>query len=401
MRVLICCQADLRGPSEKQAFGFAERMAALGSPVLLALHGDPASAAAQGLRIPSRMSVAAYGFRGPWPDRSFLRRVREFAPEVVYAFSPRRRALSASLAASRAAGGAPLAVHYEDDEWSLLAGREGEPVARRLLRAAGRRAAPLVPGRWPFVDPGAERLVRERARGLDAIVPALAGEVERRLGRECAVLLPVLPELPEAAAAPWPAGLEGRPVVAYTGNVFGPHLEDFDLLLRALARLSPRIPGLALVHAGDVAPRFDLAGRARAAGLGPGALHRLGPLPLAQVPGLLRRADVLVQPGHPSDFNRLRLPSKLQAYLASGTPTVTFACGFGELLGDGEEALLTRTGDPEELAAAIERCLTDGELAARLRAGGPAAARRLFDPERNTRALLEHLAACAATAPAR
>jgi glycosyltransferase involved in cell wall biosynthesis len=108
------------------------------------------------------------------------------------------------------------------------------------------------------------------------------------------------------------------------------------------------------------------------------------------VPALLRRADVLLQPGPPSDFNRLRLPSKMQAYLASGRPTVTFAVGFAELLEDREEVVKTHTGDPSELADRVEEVLDDGALRARLEHGGPAAAARLLDPARNTDALLAH-----------
>lgn len=108
---------------------------------------------------------------------------------------------------------------------------------------------------------------------------------------------------------------------------------------------------------------------------------------MADVPTLLRSVDVLLQPGAPSEFNRLRLPAKLALYLASGTPTVTFATGFGELLADRREALLTRTAGPTELAARIAELLEDAALRDTLARGGPCAARRLFDRERNTRAL--------------
>jgi glycosyltransferase involved in cell wall biosynthesis len=104
----------------------------------------------------------------------------------------------------------------------------------------------------------------------------------------------------------------------------------------------------------------------------------------------MRRADVLVQPGAPSEFNRLRFPSKLPAYLASGTPTVTYAAGPGELFEDRVEVLKTHTGEPEELADRMREVLDDGRLREKLARGGPAAAARLFHPERCTDALLEY-----------
>jgi len=102
---------------------------------------------------------------------------------------------------------------------------------------------------------------------------------------------------------------------------------------------------------------------------------------------------VLVQPGRPTEFNRLRLPSKLQAYLASGRPTVTYATGLEELLTDREEVLFTRTGDPAELSARLGDVLTDEALRARLEYGGPRAAKRLFDADANAARIAEHFRA--------
>jgi glycosyltransferase involved in cell wall biosynthesis len=110
---------------------------------------------------------------------------------------------------------------------------------------------------------------------------------------------------------------------------------------------------------------------------------------------------VLLQPGAPTEFNRLRLPSKLQAYLASGTPTVTFAVGFGEQLEDRREALKTYTAEPGELADRIVEVLEDEQLRACLAVGGPAAARRLFDPGTNTDKLEAHYRAVQSKAAGR
>ncbi|MGI8728234.1 MAG: glycosyltransferase family protein [Solirubrobacterales bacterium] len=125
-------------------------------------------------------------------------------------------------------------------------------------------------------------------------------------------------------------------------------------------------------------------------GMSPGSAIEVGNLPYERVPPLLRAGKILLQPGHPTKLNRLRLPSKLQSYLASGTPTITFAFGCGELLRDREEVLKTYSPAAEELATRIAELLGDEPLYERLADGGPRAARSLFDPEVNARRIVAH-----------
>jgi glycosyltransferase involved in cell wall biosynthesis len=71
------------------------------------------------------------------------------------------------------------------------------------------------------------------------------------------------------------------------------------------------------------------------------------------------------------------IPNKAFQALACGTPLVTADTPAArELLVDGESALLVPPGDPEALAAALERLAGDPELAARLAASGHAVYRR-------------------------
>jgi len=179
-------------------------------------------------------------------------------------------------------------------------------------------------------------------------------------------------------------------VVVYTGAVYGAHLSDFLILLRAVAILRQRGIDVGIVHSGHRARRITPAAMLKEARLDPGAAQFLGYVPSSLLFRLLRAGDVLVQPGAPTAFNRLRLPSKLQAYLASGTPTVTFATGFGEMLQDRIEVLKTHGPSPQELADRIAEVLADQGLASVLSAGGPRAAERLFDRDRNTGALIAY-----------
>lgn len=380
MRILLLCGAGFDGPSEKQALGLAQALMARGHAVAVAIPDD-----AQG---PERETVGhslpeilRWSFRGREPSAPFREAAARFAPDVVHLFAPRRPL----VALARALGSPAWVVHFEDDEWGLARSDRGDGFIRRVARIALRTASMLRPALWQYATEHDLERVRRHAAVLEALTPALAMHVEERLGRPCSVVLPVLPELAPAAVVE--TQQRSARTLIYTGAVFAPHLPDFLILLRALALLHREGHAVRLIHAGRVSPRFPPSWLLQQAALPADAIEFLGDLPLTRIPDLLRSGDVLVQPGAPSAFNRLRLPSKLQAYLASGRPVVTFAAGFGELLRDGEECVLTRTGEPRELAAAIARILDDPELRDRLGAGGASAAERLFNRDANAAAM--------------
>jgi hypothetical protein len=87
---------------------------------------------------------------------------------------------------------------------------------------------------------------------------------------------------------------------------------------------------------------------------------------------------VLVQPGRPNEFEEYRFPAKLTEFLATGRPVVLPRVSVGRWLEDGEECLLLNRGDALEIAAAIDRVLSDAPLRARLSAGARAFAERSF-----------------------
>jgi colanic acid/amylovoran biosynthesis glycosyltransferase len=94
----------------------------------------------------------------------------------------------------------------------------------------------------------------------------------------------------------------------------------------------------------------------------------LGPLPQEQVLERYRRAAVYCLPCVVAGSgDRDGLPTSVLEAMALGVPVVTTAVsGLPEAVIDGETGLVVPQHDPEALAAAIERLLTDGELASRL-----------------------------------
>jgi hypothetical protein len=114
LRVVLVCQGDLGGASEKQALGFAEQLTARGHPVMLSLRGDPATVTREGADRVQNLTVRFHSFRGPRLARADVDAVRAFNPTLVHAFNPRVGTLVAARAYARAAA-APLFVHWEDD----------------------------------------------------------------------------------------------------------------------------------------------------------------------------------------------------------------------------------------------------------------------------------------------
>jgi glycosyltransferase involved in cell wall biosynthesis len=391
LRILFVCGADFRAPSEKQVLAFAEVLTRRGHEVAVSIGGDLASVGEEGAQSLERFQAWRHTFRGPRLAPSALAACSAFRPTLVHAFNPRLPVVRATSAYSELTG-APAFVHFEDDEWGLAGQRAGASLGRRAARRAARALRALQPSLWPLADESSLAWAERQAVAADALTPVLARHVEERLGRSCAVILPPVSGLGTTDRPPsrneLPLG-DGS-VVAYTGGIFGAHSEDFLIALRAVGRLRAEGREVRLVQTGRVARRFAAGRLARDAGIPPAAVSLLGYRPAAEVEELMSRAHVLVQPGAPSEFNRLRFPSKLAAYLASGTPTVTFAVGPGELFEDRVEVLKTHTGEAGELADRIAEVLDDGELRERLSRGGPAAAARLFDPNRCADALLEH-----------
>ena len=91
-----------------------------------------------------------------------------------------------------------------------------------------------------------------------------------------------------------------------------------------------------------------------------------------ELPGWFHAADSFVFPSVNEGWGLVILEA-----LAAGLPVVASDIEvFQEFLTDGEDAVLTAAADPASLAQGMARVRDDSELARRLRANGPATARR-------------------------
>ena len=161
-----------------------------------------------------------------------------------------------------------------------------------------------------------------------------------------------------------------RPYLLHLGTL-EPRKGVADLVV-AFDRLSGDRPELELILAGGTGWKAGPVMQSVAKARSRERIRRLGYVPDADVPALLRRARAVVYPSLEEGFG---LPA-LEA-LACGTPLVTTSgTSMAELAGDS--ALLVPPGEPYALAAAIETAISGhapGELSRR-RADGLAVAAR-------------------------
>lgn len=145
------------------------------------------------------------------------------------------------------------------------------------------------------------------------------------------------------------------------------------LLVEAMARLVPRDPTwrLLLVGAGPEQERL----RARVDELDLGDHVELtGAVQATGIPTLLHRMDVATAP-YPCAEDCYFSPLKVYEYLAAGLPVVASAVGvLPDLLAGGELGRLTRPGDVEDLARALEELRADPARRADLRDAARSAA---------------------------
>jgi glycosyltransferase involved in cell wall biosynthesis len=232
------------------------------------------------------------------------------------------------------------------------------------------------------------RAIRVAARRADAVVCVSATTAER-LAEVCPVSAPVVVaphgvdhrrfSPGEAEAGADDGALRGlgldpdRPMILFVGTM--EPRKNVPALVRAFERIADAHPDAVLVLAGQRGWGADEVERAvLAAERHLDRIVRTGYVPDQAVPALLRKAAVVAYPSLAEGYG---LPA-LEA-LACGAPLVTTSgTAMAELAGDA--ALLVPPGDTEDLAAALDAVLSDGDgrVAERRRLGLAVAAARTW-----------------------
>jgi glycosyltransferase involved in cell wall biosynthesis len=159
-------------------------------------------------------------------------------------------------------------------------------------------------------------------------------------------------------------------VIGFVGSLKDWH--GIETLLESFRTLRQGAPDCHLLIVGNGPMRGWIDGYVRGSRLD-GAVTVTGWLSHDSLPGLIQRMDVAVAP-YPMLEGFYFSPLKLYEYLAVGKPVAASAIGqVREVIADGVTGLLACPGDPDDLAAKIDRLHRDSDLRRTL---GQAAARR-------------------------
>ncbi len=205
------------------------------------------------------------------------------------------------------------------------------------------------------------RWAARRSSRLVAVSESTARFLEEHLDLPEGAVLTVVNGVPERKGSAEPVRRElhlgeDERLVLSVGNLYP--VKGHDVLVRAAAELARRRPELRwrVAVAGRGEEEDELQSLAAELGIA-GRLELLGYR--ADVADLLAAADVFVLPSRSEG-----LPLALLEAMFAGLPIVASNVGgIPEVVEDGEEALLVPVEDAGALAGALERLLTDVELA--------------------------------------
>jgi glycogen(starch) synthase len=211
----------------------------------------------------------------------------------------------------------------------------------------------------------ADRLERRAARQADVVV-CPSHLLERRL-RDSGWLdgRSVVEVRTPVAGDAWsglPPADRTEPIVLSVGRL--EHAKGLDVLIDALAKLTPDIPGLQLVLVGRAGGRMKgqtypdfLAERAANLGV---ACTFAGELPAVELRGFYARARVVAMASRFDSWGNVALEA-----LAAGRPVVcTTGTGVSELVGRLDPAAIAPVDDPARLAESLRRYLVSPAVAA-------------------------------------
>ncbi|MGE4552766.1 MAG: glycosyltransferase family 4 protein [Desulfovibrionaceae bacterium] len=260
--------------------------------------------------------------------RALRRALAGFAPDVAVAFMEQTGVLT-SLACRGT--GIPVICCERTTPGAYSPGRIWE-ILRRL------------------VYPAAAAVTFQTARAAAAL-PWLGG-------KSVVIPNPVAPAPPPGPAPDLP-----QPLVMAVGRL-APE-KQFDVLLRAFARLAPTHPDWSLALVGEGPERAALEALARDLGV-TARVQFTGRVD--NVADHLRRAELFALSSRFEGF-----PNALCEAMACGVPAVAFdcPCGPGEIIRHGVDGLLAPAGDEAAFTAALDRAMGDPGLRAALAARAP------------------------------
>jgi glycosyltransferase involved in cell wall biosynthesis len=265
-------------------------------------------------------------------------------------------------------------------EWYSLYGLAGLRLARRFRKPLVLEVDALLIEEYTGLH--GIRLGRLRAAGASACLRAnlsaasriivrsrVMAEVLQRnwgVGLRRIAVIPCALDLDKFRGLPRPDPDGRPPTVMFLGSLQPWH--GCDVLLEAFAALVGSGSAAQLSIIGDGKQRSKLAAQAATLGL-EGRVTFHGSVSHERIPVLLSQATVTVAPYPQLAVPFYFSPMKLFEYMGAQTAIAASRIGqIGEVLTDGESALLVRPGDAQDLARALRRLLDEPALRKRLAA---------------------------------
>ena len=275
------------------------------------------------------------------------RELRAFRPQVIVASDP-FVGVAARIGRALAGSDAKLVVevHGDPSTFTRAYGSSARRVVARLADATARSGI-------------------RRADATRALSHFTSSIVEGVTGRPATACFPTWSDLGAYHDAP-PVAVPAARRVVFVGAL--ERYKNVDGLAAAWRRVVSRLPEATLVVIGDGSRRAVVD--ALVADLPANVVHqpRLGP---ERVAAELDEARALVLPSWPEGLGRV----VLEAFARGRAVVATDGGGIPDMATDDRDALLVAPFDTDGLVAALERMLTDDELARRL----GAAARETYE----------------------
>ncbi len=268
-----------------------------------------------------------------------------FRPDILHAHSPVLNALPALWVGRRRR----IPVVYEVRAlWEDAATDHGTTTARSARYRASRALETLALRRADHITTICEGLRSEIAgRGIASdritVIPNAVDTSEFRFGAE-----------PDPALRK-KLRLEGKTVIGFAGSFYA--YEGLDLLIEAIALMTPRWPDLRVLLVGGGPQERALKALAAERGLSERVIFT-GRIPHADVHRYYELIDLLAYPRHRMRLTEIVTPLKPLEAMAQGRMFVASDVGgHRELVRDGETGFLFPAGDAQALAQTIESIL--------------------------------------------
>ena len=382
MKIVFVNNLDFSTPSGMHIFHLANALTQQGVECMVYSRGNPETA-----RLFGRPKFRSYGSAGI-PPEDLAALIRDRGGDLVHCWTPRECARVLAEPLARVLD-APLVVHMEDNEDAIIAANTAIAPPRAMADGTAWETGGYL--HWTS-HPERYKAFLAAARGYTCIIESLLDfKPEHVPGHvfwpSCEPGVFAIPRESSAEEkARW--GIPADHVTLfYPGNAHLNNLEEVTQLYGAVALLRRAGTAVRIIKFGNYFR--DVAGmvfsRLRVENCLIDLTDKITP---AQVPKVMRAADILVQPGRDDPYNHYRFPCKLPMFLASGRPVILPPANLGRHLRHGENCLLLQSGGAEEIYSLLRYLIKNPDMARRIGAAGREFARARFSWEKSAAGLI-------------